>query len=56
VEVLAVELFVAGGTDCSSTNRAAAANSGHWTLDACSTDQFEQGPRALWPAARRAGS
>jgi 5-(carboxyamino)imidazole ribonucleotide synthase len=47
VGVLAVELFVTG---CAlSVNELAPRphNSGHWTLDACSIDQFEQQLRAV---------
>ncbi len=47
VGVLAVELFVVTAS-CSSTNsRRDPHNSGHWTLDACVTSQFEQQVRAV---------
>jgi 5-(carboxyamino)imidazole ribonucleotide synthase len=48
VGVLAVELFVAeGGRLFVNEIAPRPHNSGHWTLDACSTDQFEQQIRAL---------
>jgi 5-(carboxyamino)imidazole ribonucleotide synthase len=48
VGVLGVELFVAGGGRLFVNEIAPRPhNSGHWTLDACSTDQFEQQVRAL---------
>ena len=48
VGVLAVELFVADGERLFVNEIAPRPhNSGHWTLDACSTDQFEQQVRAL---------
>ena len=48
VGVLAVELFVAeGGRLFVNEIAPRPHNSGHWTLDACSTDQFEQQVRAL---------
>ncbi|HEX6104264.1 MAG TPA: 5-(carboxyamino)imidazole ribonucleotide synthase [Gemmatimonadales bacterium] len=48
IGVLAVELFVAEGGQLFVNELAPRPhNSGHWTLDACSTDQFEQQVRAL---------
>ena len=47
VGVLAVELFVAGGTLSVNELAPRPHNSGHWTLDACVTDQFEQQLRAV---------
>ena len=47
VGVLAVELFVAGGALSVNELAPRPHNSGHWTLDACSTDQFEQQLRAV---------
>jgi 5-(carboxyamino)imidazole ribonucleotide synthase len=48
VGVLGVELFVAEGGQLFVNEIAPRPhNSGHWTLDACSTDQFEQQVRAL---------
>jgi 5-(carboxyamino)imidazole ribonucleotide synthase len=48
VGVLGVELFVAeGGRLFVNEIAPRPHNSGHWTLDACSTDQFEQQVRAL---------
>jgi 5-(carboxyamino)imidazole ribonucleotide synthase len=48
VGVLGVELFVADGGQLFVNELAPRPhNSGHWTLDACSTDQFEQQVRAL---------
>ena len=48
VGVLGVELFVADGGQLYVNEIAPRPhNSGHWTLDACSTDQFEQQVRAL---------
>ncbi len=48
VGVLGVELFVAdGGTIYVNEIAPRPHNSGHYTLDACSTDQFEQQLRAL---------
>ncbi len=47
VGVLAVEMFVAGGALSVNELAPRPHNSGHWTLDACSTDQFEQQLRAL---------
>ncbi len=48
VGVLGVELFVAGG-GCLFVNEIAPRphNSGHYTMDACTVDQFEQQLRAL---------
>jgi 5-(carboxyamino)imidazole ribonucleotide synthase len=48
VGVLGVELFVANGGRLFVNELAPRPhNTGHWTLDACSTDQFEQQVRAL---------
>jgi len=48
VGVLGVELFVANGGRIFMNEMAPRPhNTGHWTLDACSTDQFEQQVRAL---------
>jgi 5-(carboxyamino)imidazole ribonucleotide synthase len=48
VGVLGVELFVAGGGRLYVNEIAPRPhNSGHYTLDACSVDQFEQQVRAL---------
>lgn len=58
VGLLAVEMFHLDGPDHSAPGRADGAllvnelaprphNSGHWTLDACATDQFEQLVRAV---------
>lgn len=48
VGVLAVELFIADGGDLFVNELAPRPhNSGHFTLDACVTDQFEQQVRAL---------
>jgi 5-(carboxyamino)imidazole ribonucleotide synthase len=47
VGVLAVEMFVAGGALSVNELAPRPHNSGHWTLDACATDQFEQQLRAL---------
>ncbi len=48
VGVLGVELFVANGGRLFVNEIAPRPhNTGHWTLDACSTDQFEQQVRAL---------
>jgi 5-(carboxyamino)imidazole ribonucleotide synthase len=48
VGVLGVELFVASGSRLLVNEMAPRPhNSGHYTLDACSTDQFEQQLRAL---------
>jgi len=48
VGVLGVELFVANGGRLYANELAPRPhNSGHYTLDACSTDQFEQQVRAL---------
>jgi 5-(carboxyamino)imidazole ribonucleotide synthase len=48
VGVLGVELFVAeGGRLFVNEIAPRPHNSGHWTLDACSTDQFEQQVRSL---------
>lgn len=55
VGLLAVELFVAGetGLEALLVNEIAPRvhNSGHWTMDACLTSQFEQHIRAIagWP-------
>jgi 5-(carboxyamino)imidazole ribonucleotide synthase len=45
--VLAVEMFVVGGRLLLNEIAPRPHNSGHYTLDACSTDQFEQQLRAL---------
>ena len=42
VGVLAVEMFVSGGALSVNELAPRPHNSGHWTLDACATDQFEQ--------------
>ena len=48
VGVLGVELFVAGGERLFVNELAPRPhNTGHWTLDACSADQFEQQVRTL---------
>jgi 5-(carboxyamino)imidazole ribonucleotide synthase len=47
VGVLAVELFVAGGRLFVNEIAPRPHNSGHYTLDACSTDQFEMQVRTL---------
>jgi 5-(carboxyamino)imidazole ribonucleotide synthase len=51
VGVLAVELFVEGETLIVNEIAPRVHNSGHWTLDACATSQFEQHVRAIagWP-------
>ena len=47
VGVMAVEFFVAGGRLMINEIAPRPHNSGHYTLDACVTDQFEQQVRAL---------
>ncbi len=47
VGVMAVEFFVAGGQLMVNEIAPRPHNSGHYTLDACVTDQFEQQVRAL---------
>ena len=47
VGVMAVEFFVAGGRLMVNEIAPRPHNSGHYTLDACVTDQFEQQVRAL---------
>jgi len=47
VGVMAVEFFVAGGALLVNEIAPRPHNSGHYTLDACVTDQFEQQVRAL---------
>ena len=47
VGVLGVELFVAGGRLLVNEMAPRPHNSGHYTMDACSADQFEQQLRAL---------
>ena len=47
VGVLAVELFVVGGDLLVNELAPRPHNSGHWTLDACATSQFEQQIRAV---------
>ena len=47
VGVMAVEFFVAGGRLMVNEIAPRPHNSGHYTLDACITDQFEQQVRAL---------
>ena len=47
VGVLAVELFVSEGRLAVNELAPRPHNSGHWTLDACTTDQFEQQIRAV---------
>ena len=47
VGVMAVEFFVAGGQLMINEIAPRPHNSGHYTLDACVTDQFEQQVRAL---------
>lgn len=47
VGVLGVELFVAGGRLLVNEMAPRPHNSGHYTIDACSTDQFEQQVRTL---------
>jgi 5-(carboxyamino)imidazole ribonucleotide synthase len=52
--VLAVEMFVVGGKLLLNEIAPRPHNSGHYTMDACRTSQFEQQvPRALRPAAGR---
>lgn len=51
VGVLAVELFVAGGVLLVNELAPRPHNSGHWTLDAATTDQFAQQIRAVTGAA-----
>ena len=47
VGVMAVEFFVSGGHVLVNEIAPRPHNSGHYTLDACATDQFEQQVRAL---------
>lgn len=47
VGVMAVEFFVSGGRLLVNEIAPRPHNSGHYTLDACATDQFEQQVRAL---------
>lgn len=47
VGVLAVELFVVGGDLVVNELAPRPHNSGHWTLDACVTSQYEQQVRAI---------
>ena len=47
VGVLAVEFFVSGGRLYANEMAPRPHNSGHYTIDACSADQFEQQVRAL---------
>lgn len=47
VGVLAVELFVVGGQLLVNELAPRPHNSGHWTLDACATSQYEQQVRAV---------
>jgi 5-(carboxyamino)imidazole ribonucleotide synthase len=47
VGVMAVEFFIAGGQLLVNEIAPRPHNSGHYTLDACVTDQFEQQVRAL---------
>jgi 5-(carboxyamino)imidazole ribonucleotide synthase len=47
VGVLAIELFVVGGELLVNELAPRPHNSGHWTLDACVTSQFEQQIRAV---------
>jgi len=47
VGVLAVELFVVGGKLLVNEMAPRPHNSGHYTMDACSVDQFEQQLRSL---------
>ena len=47
VGVLAVEMFVVGGELLVNELAPRPHNSGHWTLDACITSQFEQQIRAV---------
>jgi 5-(carboxyamino)imidazole ribonucleotide synthase len=51
VGVVAVELFVQGTSLIVNEIAPRVHNSGHWTLDACTTSQFEQHIRAIagWP-------
>ena len=52
VGVLGVELFVVGGRLLVNEMAPRPHNSGHYTVDACSANQFEQQLRALvWTAA-----
>ena len=52
VGVLAVEMFVVGGRLLVNELAPRPHNSGHWTLDAARTSQFEQQVRAVCGAAR----
>lgn len=47
VGLLAVEMFVVGDVIYLNEVAPRPHNSGHWTLDACATDQFEQTLRAI---------
>jgi 5-(carboxyamino)imidazole ribonucleotide synthase len=47
VGVLAIEMFVVGGEVLVNELAPRPHNSGHWTLDACATSQFEQQIRAV---------
>ena len=51
VGVMGVEMFVAGTRILVNEIAPRVHNSGHWTLDACAVDQFEQQVRAVcgWP-------
>jgi 5-(carboxyamino)imidazole ribonucleotide synthase len=51
VGVIGVELFVAGNRIIANEIAPRVHNSGHWTMDACLTSQFEQHVRAIcgWP-------
>jgi 5-(carboxyamino)imidazole ribonucleotide synthase len=51
VGVLAVEMFIAGGELLVNEVAPRPHNSGHWTLDAARTNQFEQQVRAVCGAA-----
>jgi 5-(carboxyamino)imidazole ribonucleotide synthase len=54
VGLLAVEMFVlSDGTVCANEMAPRVHNSGHWTVEACLTSQFEQQIRAVagWPLA-----
>lgn len=51
VGVLTLEMFVCRGSLIINEMAPRVHNSGHWTIDACATDQFEQHMRAVagWP-------
>ena len=53
IGIMAVEFFVSNGKLLVNEIAPRPHNSGHYTIDACVTSQFEQQVRALWVAARR---